>query len=63
MGKELDIAGKGLFRNKKGSIKHVRLYMNAIDGKMYINKNLKFVEVVKVRNFYVIKNQNKKEID
>lgn len=63
MGKELDIAGKGLFRNKKGRIKHVQLYSNIIDGKLYISKNFRFIEVVKVRNFYVVKNQNKKEID
>lgn len=55
MGKELDLAFKGLFRDKRGRIKHVQLYRNAVDDTMFICKNLKFVEVIKINGFYVIK--------
>ena len=58
MGKELDLAGKGLFRDKRGRIKHVQLYRNAIDNTVFISKNLKFIEVVRINGFYVIKNSN-----
>jgi hypothetical protein len=57
LGKELDMVGKVFFRDRRGT-KHVQLYRNVIDGTTFINKSLKFVEVVKVKGFYVIKNSN-----
>lgn len=52
MGKELDLAGKGLFRDKRGNTKYIQLYRNAIDDKMFVSLKLKFVEVVKTGCFY-----------
>ena len=55
MGKELDLLGVRLFRSKNGHFQNRVIYKNSIDGKTYIIRHFKFVEVILKNRFYMEK--------